>query len=134
MRADKLHAVSFSKHGGKLSIPVDLVHLMDFRSRSTSSLETGRNLNLFSTLLRTGLGGLQTKLQSGIAFSRKVVTIAVKKVQKPLATLTASFVFSPCKSKECIDDSAFAALVGYMDLIAFQNLFGLALFSLSRSL
>ena len=51
----------------------------------------------------------------------------MKKVQKTLATLTASSVFSSCKSKECIDDPAFA-LVGNMDLIVFQNLFGFAQF------
>ena len=50
--ADMLHAASFSKPGGSLSIPVDLIRLMDFRSRSTSSFDTARNLNLFTVLLR----------------------------------------------------------------------------------
>ena len=97
--ADMLHAVSFSKPGGRLSIPVDLVRLMDFRSRSTSSFGTARNLNSFTILLRTDLGGLQAKPHSGMAFSRKLLTIVVKKVQKPLAPLIASFVFHPVRHK-----------------------------------
>lgn len=131
--ADILLAASFSKPGGRLSILVDLVLLMDFRSRSTSSFDTWRTLNLFSDLLCTDLGGLQTKLHSGMAFSRKVVMIVVKKVQKLLPILIASFAFSPCKSKECIDGPVLA-LVGYMDLIVVQNVSGFALFSFNRFL
>ena len=51
--ADMLHAASFSKPGGRLSIPVDLVRLMDFRSRSTSSFDCkiryGKGLGLLSS-------------------------------------------------------------------------------------
>ena len=43
-------AASFSKPGGKLSMPVDFVRLIDVSSHSTSNLDIGRNLNCLSVL------------------------------------------------------------------------------------
>ena len=124
--ADILHAAPLSKPGGRLSVPVDLPCLIDFKSCSTSSSNTGRNLNLHFVLLGIGVGGIQTKFYNGVIVLRNVVTMDAKKLQNPSATLLGSFVFPSCKSKECTDVPMFA-LDGYIDIMAFKNLFGLIL-------
>ena len=71
-------AASLSKHGGRLSMPVDLLRFIDLRSHSTSNIDTGRKLDLFSVLLGTGIGVLQPKLQSGWATSLSFDVVAMK--------------------------------------------------------
>ena len=77
------HAESLGKHGGRFSIPIDLLRFIESRFCSTSRLEAGQKINFLSVLLCF----LQTKLHSRLATSLSFDKLLMKYLQKPWVTL-----------------------------------------------
>ena len=119
---------SFKRFAGNSSIPVALWRFYSLNCFLTNILLTYLNLNVWSVLRRMGGVCFHTKLQSGKDFSFNLVAILLKWLQNVLAFLKS--LFKSFSLEKVTDDWTGLGLdPGKIDLIIFQKVLGLFLFS-----